>query len=72
MIGIFIVIALYFVFANQQTPYTSRAVVYARVISLSPEVSGHITKVNMSLHRQFVKKGQVLFVVDPKPYRLKA
>lgn len=71
VVTILILIAIYFVIANQITPYTSRAVVYARVISLSPEVSGHITQSFTTLKRQYVEKGKVLFVIDPKPYAYK-
>lgn len=71
IVALGVLTALYFVLANQITPYTTRAIVYARVISLSPEVSGHITDSFTTLKRQYVKQGKVLFVIDPKPFAYK-
>ncbi|MDF1797115.1 MAG: HlyD family secretion protein [Coxiellaceae bacterium] len=68
IIAILIIIALYFVVANQLTPYSSKATIYARVVSISPEVSGNIVASYTSLKQQFVPKGEVLFEVDPRPY----
>ncbi|MDF1758964.1 MAG: HlyD family secretion protein [Coxiellaceae bacterium] len=68
IVCILIIIALYFVVANQLTPYSSKATIYARVVSISPEVSGNIVESYTSLKQQFVPKGEVLFEVDPRPY----
>jgi len=70
IICILLIIAIYFIFANQETPYSKRAVLYAHVVGLSPEVSGRIIKIDENLKQQFVQKGAVLLQIDPKPYQL--
>ncbi len=49
-------------------PRTDDAYVYAPTIRVVPEVSGYIAELPVR-DNQAVKKGDTLFVVDPKPYR---
>lgn len=48
---------------------TDNAYVKQDVISISPDVSGRIVSVNVR-ENQAVKAGDVLFVIDPEPYRI--
>jgi len=48
---------------------TDNAYVQQDVVSISPDVSGRIVQVNVR-ENQSVKKGDILFVIDPEPYRI--
>ena len=48
-------------------PRTDDASVWANYIELAPEVSGRLVELPIS-DNAFVKKGDVLFVIDPRPY----
>ena len=48
-------------------PQTEDAEVFANLIGIAPEVSGRIVKINVS-DNQLVRKGDVLFEIDPVPY----
>lgn len=54
---------------ERRTPSTSQAVVQAYVVNMAPEVSGRVTEIAV-LDNARVKAGQLLFRVDPLPYRL--
>lgn len=58
-----------YVFADKFTPYTSNARVEAFVVPIVPQVSGHITEVNVENNLR-VEKEQVLAVVDRANYKL--
>jgi multidrug efflux system membrane fusion protein len=49
-------------------PQTDDAEVFANLIGIAPEVSGRIVKINAA-DNQLVRKGDVLFEVDPIPYQ---
>src|SRR5690348_12506761 len=51
------------------TPRTDDAYVRANTASLAAHVSGEITKLLINDNRR-VKEGELLFVVDPRPYKL--
>ena len=71
LVAIIVIIAIYFIFAKHETPYTAKAIVNANVLSLSPEVSGYVTQSSISLRNQFVNKGDLLLTINQKPYQLK-
>jgi len=48
-------------------PETDDAIVMADIISVVPQVSGTITELHV-VDNQAVKQGDVLFVIDPRPY----
>ena len=50
-----------------ESPWTRDARFSADVVAIAPDVSGLITQVNVH-DNQLVKKGQVLFVIDPVQY----
>ena len=54
---------LYYVY-----PRTDDAYVRANIVGVAPHVSGPITELPVQ-DNQHVKQGQLLFVVDPRPYR---
>src|SRR2546422_7636243 len=50
-------------------PQTDDATVRANFVGIAPQVSGHIT--DLRVHdNQFVREGDLLFVVDPRPYEI--
>src|SRR5579859_2963693 len=49
-------------------PQTDDAEVFANLIGIAPEVEGHIVNINVK-DNQFVRKGELLFQIDPVPYR---
>ena len=49
-------------------PQTDDAEVFANLIGIAPEVNGRIVKINVQ-DNQFVHKGDLLFEIDPLPYR---
>ena len=51
-------------------PRTDDAYLWADIVSFSPEVSGRILEMKIQ-DNQSVKKGQVLFVIEPEIYALK-
>ena len=51
------------------SPWTRDARVRAEVITVAPDVSGYISDMQVR-NDQFVKKGDVLFVIDQERYRL--
>src|SRR5215467_784918 len=53
----------------QVHPQTDDATVRANFIGVAPEVSGHIVELSVQ-DNQFVHEGDVLFVIDPRPYKL--
>src|ERR1044071_9990974 len=50
-------------------PQTDDATVRANFVGIAPQVSGHIVEVRVH-DNQFVHKGDLLFVVDPRPYEI--
>ncbi|HKC42641.1 MAG TPA: multidrug transporter subunit MdtN [Burkholderiales bacterium] len=61
-------LAVYVVYYLDQSPRTDDAYVRADTIGVAAQVSGRI--VNLRVHdNQAVKQGDVLFEIDPEPYR---
>ena len=49
-------------------PQTDDAEVFANLIGIAPEVNGRIVTINVK-DNQFVRKGDLLFEIDPLPYQ---
>jgi multidrug resistance efflux pump len=64
-----LVIFGYSVLADRFTPYTSHARVDTFLVQLAPEVAGKVVAVGAK-ENTHVTKGQVLFRIDPEPYRI--
>jgi membrane fusion protein, multidrug efflux system len=58
-----IVVRLYYLY-----PRTDDAYVRANSVGIAPHVSGPITKLPI-VDNQYVKQGDLLFIVDPRPYQ---
>src|ERR1700739_2919202 len=50
------------------SPRTDDAEVFANFIGIAPQVEGPITRLNVR-DNQFVKKGELLFEIDERPYQ---
>jgi multidrug efflux system membrane fusion protein len=61
-----IAIAVYVVYFIDQYPRTDDAFARADVIGVAPQVSGRIIELKVQ-DNQMVKKGDVLFALDPVP-----
>ncbi|WP_170211064.1 multidrug transporter subunit MdtN [Neokomagataea tanensis] len=51
-------------------PRTEDAYVAADIVHLAPEVSGRIVSLPVK-DNQYVRRGQILFIIDPEPYEYK-
>src|SRR5262249_57745771 len=54
-----------------QRPRTDDAYLEADIVHMAPDVSGRIVELDVS-NNQKVQRGQVLFRIDPDPYRMRA
>jgi multidrug efflux system membrane fusion protein len=61
-------LAVYVVYYLDQSPRTDDAFARADTIGVAPQVSGRIVRLRVQ-DNQAVKKGDVLFEIDPVPYR---
>src|SRR6266481_7194188 len=64
-----VIITLYVWAIIERRPRTDDATARANVVGIAPRVSGQIIKLNVQ-DNQEVKKGDVLFEIDPEDYRL--
>ncbi len=55
---------------NYRHPRTNDAMVRANIVGITAEVSGRITELHVE-DNQFVRKGELLYVIDPRPYQAK-
>lgn len=55
---------------NYQYPRTNDAMIRANIVGIAPEVSGRIVELHVE-DNQYVKKGQLLYMIDPRPYQAK-
>lgn len=60
---------VYHLVADRATPYTSQASVDTFLVQIAPEVTGPVKAVAV-VDNHAVKKGQVLFQVEPLPFRI--
>src|SRR5262252_2130922 len=64
-----VVITLYVWGIVERHPRTDDAAARANIVGIAPRVSGQILNLNVQ-DNQLVKKGDVLFEIDPEDYRL--
>src|SRR5215467_12025710 len=57
----------YYVLSDRYTPFTTDAYVQAYVIQVAPRVEGQVVHVYVR-ENQAVKKGDLLFEIDPRPF----
>ena len=61
------VLVAYYVLSDRYTPFTTDAYVQAFVIQVAARVEGQVVRVNV-LENQPIKKGDLLFEIDPRPF----
>ncbi len=66
---IFVLAGLYAYWESVHTVYTTNAYVKMDMISITTEVTGRVCKVAVT-ENQSVKKGDLLFALDPQPFQL--
>ena len=64
-----VILIVYHLIADRATPYTSQASVDTFLVQIAPEVSGEVVSVDIRDNTR-VKKGQVLFQIDPAPFQI--
>jgi len=67
IVALAIVLALLVAWRAAYRPRTDDAEVFANFIGMAPQVEGPIVQLNVH-DNQLVKRGDLLFVVDPRPY----
>ena len=68
-LALLLVLFAYHVLADRYTPYTSQARVETFLTQVAPEVAGDVLEVAVKDNSR-VRKGQLLFRIDPEPYDL--
>jgi multidrug resistance efflux pump len=58
----------YYILSDLYTPFTTDAYVQAYVIQVAPLIEGQVVRVCVE-ENQAVKKGDLLFEIDPRPYQ---
>lgn len=69
ILGLCVVLMVYYLVADRITPYTTQARVHAVVVPIAPEVSGTVTDVAVTSN-QSVAAGDLLFQIDRAKYEL--
>jgi multidrug resistance efflux pump len=64
-----LVLVAYHLIADRVTPYTSQASVDTFLVQIAPQVNGTVVSVNIRDNTR-VRKGQVLFQIDPQPFEI--
>jgi len=62
-----VVVAIIAIWEYGHRPETDDATVRANFIGVAPQASGHIVELRVK-DNQFVKEGDLLFLIDPRPY----
>lgn len=68
-LGLLLVLFVYHVLSDRFTPYTSQARVETFLTQIAPEVAGDVQVVGVK-DNGVVRKGDLLFRIDPEPYQL--
>lgn len=67
IVAVALLLALVVTWRAAHRPRTDDAEIFANYIGMAPQVEGPV--VRLSVHdNQFVRKGDLLFVIDPRPY----
>ncbi len=69
VLGLLLALFVYHVVADRFTPYSSQARVDTYLTQIAPQVAGDVVEVGVK-DNSAVKKGQLLFRIDPEPYQL--
>ncbi len=71
LLGVIAALVAYYVLSDRYTPFTTDAYVQAYVIQVAPRVAGQVVAVHVQ-ENQAVRKGQLLFEIDPRPFEHRA
>jgi membrane fusion protein, multidrug efflux system len=63
-----VILGLIVLYHTNNYPRTDDAEIFANFIGIAPQVEGPIVKLNVR-DNQFMKQGQLLFEIDPRPYQ---
>jgi len=69
ILSLCVVIFIWHVYSDRQTPYTDQARITGLAIPISPRVSGYVTQINVHLH-SLVKQGDTIFQIDKRPFEM--
>ncbi len=69
ILGILVVLFVWYLAADRLTPYTQNARVRAFVVPIVPEISGKISEIHVS-NNALVKPGDLLLQIDPIKYEI--
>jgi multidrug resistance efflux pump len=70
-LAVIVILFTYHVLADRFTPYTSQARVETFLTQIAPQVAGEVLEVDVKDNER-VKKGQLLFRIDPESYAIAA
>lgn len=70
-LAVIVILFAYHVLADRFTPYTSQARVETFLTQIAPQVAGEVLEVDVKDNER-VKKGQLLFRIDPESYAIAA
>jgi multidrug resistance efflux pump len=70
VVAVIVLLAVYYVHADRDTPLTTDAYVQAYVVQVAPQVKGQVVRVHVGEGDE-VKKGAPLFELDPRPFQHK-
>lgn len=62
-----LLVAVIAIWTHNHQPETDDATLRANFIGVAPQASGHIVELDVK-DNQFVKEGDLLFLIDPRPY----
>lgn len=68
-IVLFVVMFVYFVFADTWMPATPQSRALRQVVRVAPQVSGQVVEVQVTNNAR-VRRGEALFRIDPEPFAL--
>ncbi len=68
IVAVAVVLGLVALYRTDHYPRTEDAEVFANYIGIAPQVDGPLTQLNVK-DNQLVKKGELLYVIDERPYQ---
>ena len=72
ILGLLLVIIIagisWYIYNSERYPSTDDCYVQAHIVNIAPQVSGQVESIQAHNH-QFVKKGQILFTINPELYQ---
>jgi len=68
IVGAAVLLGTVVLYHGNHSPRTDDAEVFANFIGIAPQVEGPIVRLNVR-DNQFVKKGELLYEIDERPYQ---